>query len=179
MLLLGEKSQLFYVLSNVTDIDCGALTEIANGQILYINGTSHLDSEVVYDCVQNYRLEGSSSSRVCGEDGKWSGVAPQCREIRCPMPERPDGVVLSISSSDRLRAVTLLRNSDRGESSSSSTFRIGSNVIYKCERGFRLDGKNTRTCDESGQWTGEVAVCTCKKIFFFDYPTGLIDKILS
>jgi hypothetical protein len=62
-----------------------------------------------------------------------------------------------------LRAVTLLRNTDRGEASSSSTFRIGSNVIYKCERGFRLDGRNSRVCDESGQWTGEVAICTCKK----------------
>nr|CAH0105825.1 unnamed protein product [Daphnia galeata] len=143
-----------------TYVDCGALTEIANGQIAYTNGTTHLGSEVFYNCAQNYRLEGSSPSRTCMEDGKWSGIAPQCREIRCPMPERPDGVVLSISSSDRLRAVTLLRNTDRGETSSSSTFRIGSNVIYKCERGFRLDGRNSRVCDESGQWTGEVAVCT-------------------
>lgn len=154
---------IIFLSNGDTDVDCGALTEIANGQIAYTNGTTHLGSEVFYNCVQNYRLEGSSPSRTCMEDGKWSGVAPQCREIRCPMPERPDGVVLSISSSDRLRAVTLLRNTDRGEASSSSTFRIGSNVIYKCERGFRLDGRNSRVCDESGQWTGEVAVCTCKK----------------
>lgn len=147
------------MLSN-TDIDCGALAEIANGVLHYTNGTTHLGSEVVYDCQQNYRLEGASPSRTCGEDGKWSGVAPQCREIRCPTPERPDGVVLSISSSDRLRAVTLLRSSDRGEATGSS-FRIGSNVIYKCERGFRLDGRNSRICDEAGQWTGEAPTCTC------------------
>lgn len=147
-----------------TDVDCGALAEIANGQLMYTNGTTHLGSEIVYDCLQNYRLEGASPTRTCGEDGKWSGVAPQCREIRCPTPERPDGVVLSISSSDRLRAVTLLRNTDRGEATSGSSFRIGSNVIYKCERGFRLDGRNSRICDEAGQWTGEAPMCTCKSI---------------
>lgn len=139
-------------------MDCGALAEIANGQLTYTNGTTHLGSEVAYSCSQNYRLEGSFASRICTEEGKWSGVAPQCREIRCPVPEKPDGAVLSISSSDRLRAVTLLRTNDQ---TTSSTFRIGSTVIYKCERGFRLDGRNSRVCDESGQWTGEYPTCTC------------------
>ena len=145
------------------DVDCGALPEIANGQIGYTNGTTHLDSVAVYNCAANYKLEGSSTAiRTCQSDGKWSGSAsPQCREIRCPLPERPDGVILSISSSDRLRAVSILRNTDRAGDTATS-FRINSNVIYKCERGFRLDGRNSRTCDESGQWTGEAPVCTCK-----------------
>jgi hypothetical protein len=137
------------------DVDCGPLKGIKDGESVIIDGRTTFRASVKHTCAENYTLVGAS---------KWSGVAPQCREIRCPMPERPDGVVLSISSSDRLlRAVTLLRNTDRGETSSSSTFRIGSNVIYKCERGFRLDGRNSRVSDESGQWTGEVAVCTCKK----------------
>lgn len=149
------------------DVDCGSLPEVTNGQVQYTNKTTHLGSTAVYNCHANYRLEGSSQPRVCTEEGKWSGVAPHCREIRCPLPERIDGAVLSISSSDRLRAVTLLRNTDRGgeggsSGSVTSTFRIGSTVIYKCERGYKLDGRNSRVCDEAGQWTGEVPTCTCK-----------------
>ena len=148
------------------DVDCGALVEIANGQVQYTNKTTHLGSEAVYNCQPNYRLEGTTTARTCTESGKWSGVSPQCREIRCPLPERADGAVLSISSSDRLRAVTLLRNNDRGGDGGSSTgassFRIGSTAIYKCERGFKIDGRNSRTCDEAGQWTGQAPTCTCE-----------------
>ena len=143
------------------DIDCGILVDITNGEVTYVNDTSYLESTAVYSCNQNYRLEGEPK-RVCSENGKWSGTPPQCREIRCSLPERPDGTILSISSSDRLRAVTLLRSTDR--ESSTTSFRIGSNVIYKCERGFRLDGRNTRSCDERGQWTGQVPVCTCNSL---------------
>jgi hypothetical protein len=162
------------------DVDCGQLPDIANGVIQYPNDTTHVGSGAVYSCNVNYRLEGSSPIRTCGENGKWSGVAAQCREIRCPMPERPDGSVLSISSSDRLRAVTLLRNTDRGGEGSSSSFRIGSTVIYKCERGFRLDGRNSRTCDEAGHWTGDVPSCTCNyKSYFLKRKTQftLIDTL--
>ena len=134
-----------------------------NGVVKYTNKTTHLGSEAIYSCLPNFRLEGSSTKRSCNQDGKWNGAAPQCREVRCSTPERVDGAVLSISSSDRLRAVTLLRNTDRGgDSGVSSSFKIGSTVIYKCERGYKLDGKNSRNCDETGQWTGEVPSCTCK-----------------
>ena len=145
-------------------MDCGNLPDVANGQVQYTNKSTHLGSEAVYTCQSNYRLEGSTKVRTCAPEGKWSGVAPQCREVRCPLPERVDGAVLSISSSDRLRAVTLLRNTDRGGEGSggTSSFRIGSTVIYKCERGYRLDGRNSRICDEAGQWTGDVPTCTCE-----------------
>ena len=162
--LIGRFVQCF---SPLLDVDCGQLPSISNGEVVYTNGTTHLGSEATYSCNQHFQLEsadGSNDIRRCTEEGKWSGIPPHCREIRCSIPERPDGAVLSISSSDRLRAVTLLRATDRD--SSSTSFRIGSNVVYKCERGFRLDGKNARTCNEAGQWTGEAPVCTCKDISF-------------
>ncbi len=146
-----------------------------NGVVKYTNKTTHLGSEAIYSCLPNFRLEGSSTKRSCNQDGKWNGAAPQCREVRCSTPERVDGAVLSISSSDRLRAVTLLRNTDRGgDSGVSSSFKIGSTVIYKCERGYKLDGRNSRNCDETGQWTGEVTRKGEQRILFYWECGGLL-----
>ena len=157
------------------DIDCGTLDDVANGRIVYTNDTTHLLSEATYTCNEHYQLEGRPT-RTCSEDGKWSGIAASCREIRCPLPERPDGSILSISSMDRFRAVTLLRWSDRDVSTTS--FRIGSNAIYKCERGFLLIGNNARSCDGSGKWTGPVPSCSCKSSFsLFEWAESLFRQI--
>jgi len=139
-------------------IDCEDLPPISNGEINYVNGTTYLGSTATYTCNQFYRMQwpnGSDPVRSCAEDGKWSGFPPSCREIRCPIPERPHGAVLSVSSPDRLRTATLLRSSDRD-----STFRIGSNLIFNCQRGYRLDGKPTKVCDSTGEWIGETPQCT-------------------
>ena len=142
-------------------IDCEDLPPISNGEINYVNGTTYLGSTATYTCNQFYRMQWPNCSdpvRSCAEDGKWSGFPPSCREIRCPIPERPHGAVLSVSSPDRLRTATLLRSSDRD-----STFRIGSNLIFNCQRGYRLDGKPTKVCDSTGEWIGETPQCTCNE----------------
>lgn len=139
-----------------TYIDCGALDDVTNGRVQYTNDTTHLESEAVYTCRENYLLEGEAK-RYCSQDGKWSGISAQCREIRCPLPERPTGSIISVSSVDIFRAVTLLRWSDRDLSTNS--FRIDSKAVYKCERGFLLNGNTNRLCNGRGQWTGAVPTC--------------------
>jgi len=36
-----------------------------------------IGSVVVYSCIRGYKLHGSSS-RVCNNEGKWSGMTPTC-----------------------------------------------------------------------------------------------------
>ena len=128
------------------DVDCGPLKGIKDGESVIIDGRTTFRASVKYTCAENYTLVGAS---------KWSGVAPQCREIRCPMPERPDGVVLSISSSDRLlRAVTLLRTpviypvyNDQDISVGSVVLMAGGLVSFHCASvKFYIHFRNQNAC---------------------------------
>ena len=57
-------------------IDCGALPEPDNGAVDLSDG-SLLDAVAIYTCDPAFRLIGVDS-RVCQENGSWSGEAPIC-----------------------------------------------------------------------------------------------------
>ena len=52
-----------------------------------------------------------------------------------------------------------------GQRSLSST-TYNSVVTYTCDVGYTLQGSNSRTCQSSGQWSGNVPQCTCKLLVF-------------
>ena len=56
-------------------VDCGGLTQPANGQVT-LNGTVY-DSRATYTCDDGFSLVGSAS-RVCQADGSWSPNPPSC-----------------------------------------------------------------------------------------------------
>merc|ERR1712137_783957 len=66
------------------------------------------------------------------------GVAVGLRyDINCPTPENAAHAQKSVSG-----------------------LSPGSVVTYTCDRGFTLlSGRDTRTCAETGKWTGEVPLC--------------------
>ena len=39
---------------------------------------------------------------------------------------------------------------------------VGTVAIYDCNEGYLLVGSDTRTCQESGEWSGEEPGCECK-----------------
>ena len=43
-----------------------------------------------------------------------------------------------------------------------NVFVYGSQVIYQCELGYRLEGRNSRTCQANGQWSGALPLCKGK-----------------
>lgn len=59
------------------DIDCGKVLPVLNGAVEYVNGTTHLGSEITYSCTKNYRLNGVSR-RYCLDNGQWSDATPKC-----------------------------------------------------------------------------------------------------
>ena len=49
-------------------------------------------------------------------------------------------------------------------SNTSTTF--GSTANYTCNLGYRLlDGSSIRTCEASGDWTGDSPSCECKSLY--------------
>lgn len=59
------------------DVDCGKVLPVLNGAAEYVNGTTHLGSEITYSCTRNYRLNGVSR-RYCLDNGQWSDATPKC-----------------------------------------------------------------------------------------------------
>ena len=55
--------------------------EIANGKLVYLNGTLFGD-KVVYECQPGYNLTGGSQERTCSSRGTWSGAEPNCQGNR-------------------------------------------------------------------------------------------------
>jgi len=126
-------------------IDCGRAPTIIFGQLSY--QSTHLGSSIKYSCASNYKLNGDTI-RVCTESGTWSGVSPKCEEIRCPEPQLPPNSIISVTLNDRSSTRSLITST----TTSSQTFKLGSVIRHRCERGYKLVGEGVRTCIE-GEWT--------------------------
>ncbi|MBU6160558.1 MAG: SUMF1/EgtB/PvdO family nonheme iron enzyme [Myxococcales bacterium] len=61
-----------------TPVDCGALSDPENGDVLVAGGTS-LGATAVYSCFEGYSLTGAASV-VCSATGSW-GTLPTCSDI--------------------------------------------------------------------------------------------------
>ena len=60
-----------------TAVDCGNLTDLANGSVNHTLGTT-FGQTVTYSCDTGYNLVGDST-RTCQAAGNWSGSAPTCQ----------------------------------------------------------------------------------------------------
>ena len=119
---------------------------ILKGEIIYVNSTTYLNSEINYSCGTGYKLIGNKA-RKCSEDGRWSGIKPKCEEIRCFPPEIPKNSSVVYNGNDR---------------SFSDSFKVGSTVQYRCSQGHIVQGHSLRACETSGHWTEAPPICVCK-----------------
>lgn len=62
-------------------MDCGKVGTLLYGNVVYVNSTTYLGSEIEYSCVRNYKLNGPSK-RVCLESKQWSDSSPKCEGIQ-------------------------------------------------------------------------------------------------
>lgn len=61
----------------IADIDCGKVPSMLYGNVEYVNSSTYLGSQITYNCVKNYRLNGVVK-RVCTESKQWSDSTPKC-----------------------------------------------------------------------------------------------------
>ena len=64
---------------SLTAVDCGDLTDPANGRVDHTAGSS-LGQTAQYSCDTGYNLVGDST-RTCQATGNWSGSAPTCQGV--------------------------------------------------------------------------------------------------
>ncbi|XP_047608403.1 membrane cofactor protein isoform X3 [Phacochoerus africanus] len=122
---------------------CKPPGDIPNGK--YTN--SHKDvfeyNEVVtYSCLSStgpdeFSLIGESSLFCIGKD-KWSSDPPECKVVKCPYPVVPNGEIVS---------------------GFGSKFYYKAEVIFKCNAGFTLHGRDTVVCSANSMWEPEMPQC--------------------
>lgn len=58
-------------------MNCGNLRNIENGDVIMLDNRTTYDARALYKCHSNYTLIGQDT-RMCSENGVWSGQQPQC-----------------------------------------------------------------------------------------------------
>ena len=78
------------------------------------------------------------------------------------MPPRPNNTIVSVSSTERLHGTSVIRS----KLSEDISYRVGSTLKYRCERGYILKSESgqdlrvmTRRCTTNGDWTGDTPTC--------------------
>ncbi|XP_060701088.1 sushi, von Willebrand factor type A, EGF and pentraxin domain-containing protein 1-like [Hemiscyllium ocellatum] len=116
--------------------DCGKPPILENGSPENPQTTSPVGTILAYKCFPGYTFqEGGSKHITCRENSTWSPLRAVCEPINCGSP----GEILNgyFDAPD-------------------STF--GNKVIFYCDKGFNLVGKNSRICTANG-WSGQVPTC--------------------
>ena len=96
-------------------------------------------------------------SNLCLNEESWEHPFPSCREVVCP----------------NIQSLANGRVSVEG-------FRFRRIVHYSCNEGYVLVGDNTRTCLETGNWSGEDPTCTprmCQEPP--EIQNGFLDDVFS
>ncbi|KAM7319810.1 hypothetical protein ACRRTK_021493 [Alexandromys fortis] len=97
-----------------------------------------VNKQVSISCAEGFTAEGADSS-TCQPNGTWEPPFSDesCTPVSCGHPESPEhGLVVG------------------------SLYSFGSIVTYQCDSGYELEGNRERVCQENGQWSGQVALCT-------------------
>ncbi|KGL90620.1 Sushi repeat-containing protein SRPX2, partial [Charadrius vociferus] len=83
----GSRFPPLFVLC-IPEIRCHVLPAVLRGSYVCSAGVQ-MDSRCDYTCLPGYQLEGDRS-RICMEDGRWSGSEPICVDLEPPKIRCPD-----------------------------------------------------------------------------------------
>jgi hypothetical protein len=128
---------------------CPSLGLITNGRLSVTGSTP--GSNATYICYEGYVLVGNAT-RICLDSGVWSGTDPQCD---------PEPTVTPNPTSVTPNTAVICPSLSMGSNGrwSATEFTPGSTATYTCYEGYELVGNATRTCLDSGKWSGTEPQC--------------------
>uniref|UniRef100_A0A8C2PBT7 Sushi, von Willebrand factor type A, EGF and pentraxin domain containing 1 n=1 Tax=Capra hircus TaxID=9925 RepID=A0A8C2PBT7_CAPHI len=101
--------------------------------------TYTVGAEVTFSCEEGYQLVGVARI-TCLESGEWSHLIPYCEAVSCGAPALPENGGVD-----------------------GSAFTYGNKVIYRCNKGYTLEGEKESSCLASGSWSHSPPVCELVK----------------
>ncbi|XP_009460853.1 PREDICTED: P-selectin [Nipponia nippon] len=126
-----------------TAITCPVLSAPDRGELncSHLHGDFAFGSMCAFSCQTGFALMGSES-RECTATGTWTGDAPHCEAIACPVLSAPDPGELNCPHLH-------------------GDFAFGSTCAFSCQTGFALMGseRRERECMATGTWTGDSPRC--------------------
>ncbi|XP_052804614.1 sushi, von Willebrand factor type A, EGF and pentraxin domain-containing protein 1-like [Mya arenaria] len=133
-------------------IDCGLLSNPAGGSVALTNGTTYGKIATI-TCSSGHTLVGPATV-TCLKSQQWSHNSTcQIQDCRT-LPNPSNGAVDTVAG---------------------TTF--GSTAQYSCNPGYSLQGHNSRTCQETGQWSSTAPTCNIKDCKALADPTnGNVDQ---
>ncbi|KFQ95038.1 P-selectin, partial [Nipponia nippon] len=134
-------------------ITCPVLSAPDRGELncSHLHGDFAFGSMCAFSCQTGFALMGSES-RECTATGTWTGDAPHCEAIACPVLSAPDQGQLNCSHLHR-------------------DFAFGSTCAFSCQTGFVLMGSESRECTATGTWTGDAPHCEAISCSVLDPPS--------
>ncbi|KAG8201105.1 hypothetical protein JTE90_028774 [Oedothorax gibbosus] len=115
--------------------DCGIPSRNLNS-----NSSKPMNNMVEYECFRGYQLKGRDF-RTCESTGQWSGDPPTCEPIVCDDLEPIENGFYSLSHTKDGPPLE------------------GTDVIYKCDEGYKLEGPFMRNCLRDGSWSKDTPEC--------------------
>ncbi|XP_019147424.3 P-selectin isoform X3 [Corvus cornix cornix] len=124
-----------------TAIICPVLSAPEQGELncSHLHGDFAFGSTCAFSCQTGFALVGPES-RECTATGKWTGDAPRCEAVFCPVLRAPDQGDLNCSHLH-------------------GDFTFGSTCAFSCHKGFVLMGPESRECTVMGTWTEDTPHC--------------------
>jgi hypothetical protein len=160
-------------------VACPALAEPANGSVDRTIGAA--GDVATYACEEGFALvgNGGANTRTCDASGLWSGSAPSCEAQISPCEPSPcvNGGACELEGEGSFRcacapgftgATCAMRvscptlSAPLHGSVERASGAVGDVASYSCESGYTLvgyEGFPTRTCEETGQWSGIAPSC--------------------
>lgn len=116
---------------------CPQLSAPKNGML---DPCSNLPGQICrFSCTTGYVL-GGASIRKCNNDGSWTGEQTNCTVVTCPALQSPP-------------------NGERLGCTGTVTEIYNTICRFSCHSGYKIFGSTTRTCRESGSWSGQEFHC--------------------
>ena len=139
-------------------MDCGTLTNPANGRISYSDRTTFRQT-ATYSCNTGYNLVGGST-RICQATGVWSASEPTCHRT---LLVKPVFILFSITHDIAFLSTAVdcgaLSGPANGQVTHTAGTTVGQTATYSCNTDYNLLGDSTRTCQATGAWSGSAPTC--------------------
>ncbi|XP_077864038.1 sushi, von Willebrand factor type A, EGF and pentraxin domain-containing protein 1-like, partial [Saccoglossus kowalevskii] len=114
-------------------VSCGVPPRLRNGNYHGMEYT--FGNSLHYYCHPGYTIQGSPLQH-CAANGQWNGTTPQCVPVQCSAP-------------NSIKYGTII----------GTIWALGNTIHYGCHTGYQLLGNSSRTCQASGEWSGQTPTC--------------------